>query len=142
MRSFVRDRGTRIVFSGGSRGAGPSEANVMAALAVSLGIAPDVVVLEEGATTTGENVELSLPLVEDCDEIAFCSDPMHAARARCYALSQRPDLAGRLVGADDYRLFERWWLKLPATAYEATIGTRNRRRAKKKEPWRITGRSL
>jgi hypothetical protein len=134
MRSFVVDRGTRIVVSGEARGVGRSEANVMAALAVSLGIAPDVVVLEESAATTGENVELSLPLVKDCDAIAFCSDPMHAARARCYALRQRPDLAGRLVSADDYRLFERWWLKLPATAYELSIGTRNRLRAKKRMP--------
>jgi len=35
-----------------------------------------------------------------------------------------------------------WWLKLPATAYEVTIGTRNRRRANKREPWRMAGRSL
>jgi len=102
----------------------------MAALAVSLGIAPEVVVLDESAMTTGENVELSLPLVEDCDVIAFCSDPMHAARARRHALRRRPDLAGRLVSADDYRLLERWWLKFPATAYELTIGARNRFRAK------------
>jgi len=134
MRSFVEDRCARIVFSGGSRGAGPSEADVMAALAVSLGIAPDVVVLEESATTTAENVERSLPLVGDCDVIAFCSDPMHAARARRHARGQRPDLAGRFVGADDFRLFERWWLKLPATAYELTIGARNRLRTRKWMP--------
>ena len=79
-------------------------------------------------------VEFSLPHVEDCDMIAFCSDPLHAARARRYAGEQRPELAARLVSADDYRLLERWWLKVPATAYELTIEARRRRRTKRTTP--------
>ena len=78
--------------------------------------------------STRENVLFSLSLVEGCGSIAFCSDPMHAARARRYALAQRPELRDSLVSADDYRLFERWWIKLPCTLYELWRNLRNRGR--------------
>jgi uncharacterized SAM-binding protein YcdF (DUF218 family) len=131
-RSLTETQVARIVLSGGSHSNGPSEAQVLADYAESIGIDSDLLVLEEQATTTGENVEFSLPLVDGCDTIAFCSDPMHAARARRSALQRRPDLEARLVSADDYRFLEQWWLKLPATAYELTIGFRNRRRARRR----------
>jgi hypothetical protein len=65
-------------------------------------------------------------MVEACDSIAIASDPMHAARARRYALELRPDLRGRLVFAENYRFMERWWLKVPTAAYELYIGARQR----------------
>jgi len=55
-----------------------------------------------------------VPLLANFDRVAFVSDPLHAARARRYLKQQRPELAGRLVSAGDYRLLERWWLKVPA----------------------------
>jgi uncharacterized SAM-binding protein YcdF (DUF218 family) len=95
--------GGRVVFTGGSRRGTPSEAEVMAGFAESLGIPREVIVLEEHARSTWENVAFSLPLVDGYPSIAFCSDPMHAARARRYAVEQRPDLEGQFVSADDYR---------------------------------------
>ncbi len=100
----------------------------MAGFAESLGIPREVIVLEEHAKSTWENVAFSLPLVHGYPSIAFCSDPMHAARARRYAVEQRPDLEGHFVSADDYRPFERWWIKLPSTLYELSISVRSRTR--------------
>jgi uncharacterized SAM-binding protein YcdF (DUF218 family) len=103
-----------VVFSGGSKAGSVSEAEAMAALARTVGIPRGSIVLEQQARNTWENVAFSLPAVESCESVAFCSDPVHAARARRYARLQRPDLGERLVGADDYRFLERWWIKLPA----------------------------
>jgi hypothetical protein len=127
-RSHGRTGGT-VVFTGGSRHGAPSEAEFMASFGESIGIPSEAIVLEERARNTWENVALSLPLVEGVRCIAFCSDPMHAARARRYARRQRPDLRDRLVSADDYRPFERWWIKLPCTVYELSIDMRKSRRA-------------
>ena len=49
--------------------------------------------------------------------IAIASTPLHAARARRYLARQRPDLAGRLTSADDYRFGERWPLKVTTVGY-------------------------
>jgi hypothetical protein len=53
---------------------------------------------------------------------------MHAARGRRFVRAQRPDLAGRLVSASDFRLFERVWLKVPTAAYETYVSQYRRLR--------------
>ena len=90
----------------------------MAACAAGLGVPAERIVLETRSRSTWENLRFALPMVETCDSIAIASDPMHAARARRYALQQRPDLSGRLAFAENYRLMERWWLKVPTAAVE------------------------
>lgn len=89
------------------RGAGP-EAQLMAEYAKSLPGFDGVTVVEDRAATTWENITNVLPLLEDADRIKIVSQPAHALKARAYLWRQRPDLAGRLVRADDYRLGE--WL--------------------------------
>lgn len=105
-------------FSGGpTRGAARSEAAVMAAYASDeLGVSPDLIVLEESARSTWENISKSIPLLASADQIVIASDPLHAEKARRYLSHQSPELAGRLIRAADYRLFERWWLKLVTVA--------------------------
>jgi uncharacterized SAM-binding protein YcdF (DUF218 family) len=115
-----------LVFTGGSSRGGVSEAETMAAYAAGLAIPADRIVLETRSRSTLENMRFALPLVETRDFIAIASDPMHAARARRYALQQRPDLVGRLVFAENYRFMERWWLKVPTAAYELYIAARHR----------------
>lgn len=104
------------MLSGAARQGGPSEARVMARLAVDAGMPPARLVLEEEATTTWENVALTVPLVEAYPQIAYASAPTHAARARAYLARQRPDLVARLVAAEDYRALERPGLKIATTA--------------------------
>jgi uncharacterized SAM-binding protein YcdF (DUF218 family) len=129
-RAHGRTGGT-VVFTGGAREGGPSEAAVMARYGESIGMPRAAIVLEERATTTWENVAYSLPLVEGSPAIAFCSDPLHALRARRYALAQRPDLRDRLVSDGGYRPFDGWWIKLPCTAYELGFEARSRMGARR-----------
>ena len=113
-----------LVLSGAAR-EGPSEAQVMARLAAAAGVPRSRLVLEEKATTTWENVARTAPLVEGYPQVAFASAPLHAARARAYLARQRPDLAGRLVGAEDYRPLERPALKVATAGYRLLLLARH-----------------
>lgn len=104
-----------LIFTGGATlGAAESEAEVMARHAIEqLGVAADRVHVEPTARSTWENVHRSLPIAErlGAEQISFASDSIHAWRARLYLRRQRPDLATRIVRADDHRWFEYWWFK-------------------------------
>ncbi|MFB6836805.1 YdcF family protein [Streptomyces sp. NPDC056361] len=108
LRSAAADgsRGTRVVFSGGAIGGAVAEARLMADYATSVLAFDGTVVLEDRSGTTWENVTNVIPLIEDADRIKIVSQPAHALKARAYLRRRRPDLAERLVRADDYRLGE------------------------------------
>ncbi|MFK0244632.1 YdcF family protein [Amycolatopsis azurea] len=116
LRSVTADsRDTRVIFSGGSTTGGASEAQLMADYAKSVLGFDGTVLLEEHSRTTWENVTNVIPLIEDVDRIKIVSQPAHALKARAYLRRQRPDLAERLVPADDYRLGE-WLIVKPLLA--------------------------
>jgi uncharacterized SAM-binding protein YcdF (DUF218 family) len=119
------DRGF-LVFTGGPSRGKISEAETMAAYAARLRVPAERIGLETRSRSTRENMSFALPMLESYDSIAIASDPMHAARARRYALQQRPDLSARLVFAENYRFMERWWLKVPTAAYELYLAVRHR----------------
>jgi uncharacterized SAM-binding protein YcdF (DUF218 family) len=108
-------RGTRVIFSGGAVGGGVAEARLMADYAKSALGFDGTVLLEEESGTTWENITNVIPLLEDVDRIKIASQPAHALKARAYVRRQRPDLAERLVRADDYRPGE-WILVKPLLA--------------------------
>ncbi|MDQ0990544.1 hypothetical protein QFZ74_001772 [Streptomyces sp. V3I7] len=118
IRSIAADstpRDTRVIFSGGTTSGGTAEARLMADYAKS-GLGFDgTVVLEDQSRTTWENITNVIPLLEDVDRIKIASQPAHALKARAYLLRQRPDLAERLVRADDYRPGE-WTVVKPLLA--------------------------
>ena len=129
LRSLEARAEGRILFTGGARRGGRSEAAVMTDHARTRADGGPRVDIEDRSTSTRENVELALAMVDDDETIVFASDPMHAARARRYAVERHPELAERIVGAADYRFMERWWLKVPTAAYELWITARSRPRA-------------
>ena len=88
----------------------------MAALAMNAG-GRSRLVLEESARSTWENVAFTADLVAACSQVAYASSPVHAVRARRYLAQQHPELAERLVRADDYRLLESRGLKVATSAY-------------------------
>lgn len=110
-----RSCGTRVVFSGGAIGGAAAEARLMADYATSVLAFDGTVALEDRSETTWENITNVIPLLEDADRIKIVSQPAHALKARAYLRRQRPDLAERLVRADDYRLGE-WIAAKPLLA--------------------------
>ncbi|MGS2642152.1 YdcF family protein [Streptosporangium sp. LJ11] len=110
-----RERDTRVIFSGGATGTGAAEARLMADYAKSVLDFEGTVFLEDQSRTTWENVTNVIPLLEDVDRIKIASQPAHALKARAYLRRQRPDLADRLVLADDYRPGE-WLIVKPLLA--------------------------
>lgn len=106
---------TRLIFSGGATSSGVTEARLMADYAKSVLEFDGSVLLEEESRTTWENITNVVPLLEDADSIKIVSQPAHALKARAYLRRQRPDLAERLVPADDYRPGE-WLIVKPLLA--------------------------
>ncbi|MFF4244881.1 YdcF family protein [Streptomyces sp. NPDC001822] len=94
---------TRVIFSGGVTSGSASEARLMADYARSVLGFEGTVLLEGESATTWENIANVIPLLETVDRIKIASQPAHALKARAYLRRQRPDLAARLVRADDYR---------------------------------------
>ncbi|WP_205707783.1 ElyC/SanA/YdcF family protein [Kineococcus vitellinus] len=118
---------TLLVFSGAAARGGPSEAAVMAGCArAEFGWPAERVVLEESARSTWENVAFSLPHLQGAATIAVASSPVHALRARRYLARQRPDLAARLVPADDHRAGEQLRWKTATLAYDLARSLRLR----------------
>jgi uncharacterized SAM-binding protein YcdF (DUF218 family) len=112
LRSARYDGGSStIVFSGGAVGGARSEASLMAAYARTVRGYRGRIVTESASRTTWENIRNVTPLLESADRIAIVSNPLHAEKAREYLRRQRPDLAGRLVRAADYRFGEMFLLK-------------------------------
>ncbi|MET9607289.1 YdcF family protein [Streptomyces sp. NPDC006512] len=108
--------GNRVIFSGGTTGSnGATEARLMADYAKSVLGFDVTMLLEDQSATTWENITNVIPLLEDADRIKIVSQPAHALKARAYLRRQRPDLAERLVRADDYRLGE-WMAGKPLLA--------------------------
>jgi uncharacterized SAM-binding protein YcdF (DUF218 family) len=108
-------RDTRVIFSGGASGSGTTEARLLADHARSVLRFDGIVLLEEESRTTWENITNVIPLLADVDRIKIASQPAHALKARMYLRRQRPDLATKLVAADDYRPGE-WLLGKPLLA--------------------------
>ncbi|RZS44404.1 DUF218 domain-containing protein [Herbihabitans rhizosphaerae] len=119
--------GARIVFCGGSVGAEVPEAVLMARYAVDELGHTGPIVLEEESHSTWQNIQNAVPLIEDAGRIKIVSNSLHAQKARLYLRRQRPDLARRLVRADDYRAGEWAALKPVFAAYGLWTGWRARR---------------
>ncbi|MEU1372339.1 YdcF family protein [Streptomyces triculaminicus] len=117
IRSIAADSAysSRVIFSGGATSGGAAEAQLMADYAKSVLEFDGRVVLEGQSATTWENITNVIPLLEDVDRIKIVSQPAHALKARAYLRRQRPDLAERLVRADDYRPGE-WMVAKPLLA--------------------------
>ncbi|MEU6327980.1 YdcF family protein [Streptomyces sp. NPDC047049] len=117
IRSLTADgaRATRVIFSGGAAGGVAAEAQLMADYATSVLGFDGTVLLEDQSGTTWENITNVIPLLEDVDRIKIVSQPAQALKARAYLRRQRPDLAKRLVRADDYRPGE-WLVGKPLLA--------------------------
>ena len=79
---FTEGRAPRVVFTGGVGRNGPSEASVAAAHAVSLGLPPEVAVLEEHSTSTRENAQFAARILGPNARVLVVTDAYHVFRAR------------------------------------------------------------
>jgi len=115
LRTLASHGGGRLVASG-HRG----EAERLAALAPHHQLD-----IETTARSTWENVEFSIPLMEEADQLAIASGRFHARRASHYLRQLRPDLSERLVSAE-----RQWWrgswIQVGDAAYEGLLAVRIR----------------
>ncbi|KRC63177.1 hypothetical protein ASE14_01880 [Agromyces sp. Root81] len=93
-----------VLCGGGVAGTVP-EAELMARYARRRGCA-GTIRLDRESTTTWENIQNAIPLIEHADAIKIVSNSLHAEKGRAYLWKLRPDLAARLVRAEDHRFGE------------------------------------
>ena len=117
--------GALFVFSGGAVRGDRPEAEVMAQYGVArLGIPAGDVEIEPHATSTLENLTLSLPCLAGARTIRIVSNAAHARRARRYLERLDPVLWRRLRPSADYRTLELGPLRLALTFYDFVAGRR------------------
>lgn len=123
LRSQQGSQEARLVLSGGSVGGAVPEAELMACYVRNQQGYRGELVIEASSRSTWENIENVLPCLEDAGRIRIVSNSLHAEKGRAYLWTLRPDLAERLVKADEYRFGELILLK----PVMALIGARNLR---------------
>lgn len=99
------------------------EAERLAALAP----AGTEVTLEIAARSTHENIERSLPWLEEAEHIAIATDRFHARRAARHLRAIRPDLGGRLV-PPTRRSLTAWLMDVASAGHHALLWLRARGR--------------
>ncbi len=112
----ARHGSSMVVFTGGASKSQATEASQMADEALRQGLPASSIVLEERASSTWQNVHLSVPLVSGAHHIVIVSDGLHARRARNYWIAQSP--ADTVIVDDVYRPGDHFWLKTPAALAE------------------------
>lgn len=96
---------TRLVFTGGPVAGPVPEAELMAAYARQCGYSGELIT-ETASRTTRENIVNVIPVIDNAYRIKIVSNSLHAEQARGELWRELPDLARRLVPADDYRFGE------------------------------------
>jgi uncharacterized SAM-binding protein YcdF (DUF218 family) len=89
----------RMVVSGGAAANRYVEADSMAEIAKSLGVAEGALVREPTARTTLENIGCSAPYLQDFERIFIVSDTLHARRGKRYACRLGTSLCARTIAA-------------------------------------------
>lgn len=95
-----------LVFCGGAVGGAVPEAELMARYASEECGYTGPVRLDADSATTWENIRNAVGFLEEFGTIKIVSNSLHAEKGRAYLWKQRPDLAERLVRADEYHLGE------------------------------------
>ena len=122
VRAALRSRHSSrsvLVLCGGSVAGSVPEADLMARYARRERRYRGPLVLERESRTTEENLRNAAALLEESDTVVLVSNSLHAERARRLLRTLRPDLADRLVRAEEHRFGEIPLQKLVASVLEA-----------------------
>jgi hypothetical protein len=100
-----------LVLCGGTVAGENSEADLMARYAREECGFTGPILLDRTSSTTWENVQNAIPLIEHAESIKIVSNSLHAEKGRAYLWKLRPDLAIRLRHGKDYRIGEITFVK-------------------------------
>ncbi|MGO2521445.1 MAG: YdcF family protein [Microbacterium sp.] len=115
IRSLNRTADSVLVLCGGTVEGDIAEAVIMERYARDELGYTGLIVQEPQSRSTWQNIENAIVLIEHADAIKIVSNSPHAEVAREYLWQQRPDLAERLVRADEHRFGEIILMKIGAT---------------------------
>lgn len=108
----------RMVVSGGAAANRYVEADSMAEIAKSLGVAENALIRERTARTTLENIGCSAPFLQGTERVYIVSDTLHALRGKRYACRLDAELCARTIAAGSEPPLELLGWKLRAAIHE------------------------
>jgi len=108
----------QLITTGGALGSPFVQAEVMASIAIEMGIPKQQVLLEGHSRNTWENIGCTLPNIHPVERIFIVSDSLHSHRGKQYLCRQNPQLCeiSRAVGG--YEAFSLLTWKIPALYHE------------------------
>lgn len=122
----MREHGcSPLVISGAAVANDHVEADAMAAIARSLGVAEPDLIREPQARTTWENIGCSARYLRTGGRVFIVSDALHAQRGKRYACRQDAGLCLAAVAAGGEPPTNLYWWKLPAAIYEIAAAARD-----------------
>ena len=111
LRSVPIDTVTTIITSGGAVRGPVAEATLLSRYLRMVLEWRGELREETASRSAWENIRKVIPELDDPGWIMLVSNSLRAEKARIYLRRQRPDLADRLIPADDYRFGEMTLLK-------------------------------
>lgn len=118
LKLYEKGKVQKLIVSGGLGRYAPTEAEVMAQVAISMGVNQTDLILEKKATTTEENLLYSKFLGDELgfENYILVSDAFHLKRA--LLIAHKLDMSAQGAAALDSPLYTNQWLKVKYTVRE------------------------
>jgi len=94
------------------------QAEVMASIALELGVPRQQIVLEGESRNTWENIGCALPALQPVERLFIVSDSLHSHRGKQYLCRQSPELCEITSAMGGYEAFSLLIWKVPALYHE------------------------
>jgi hypothetical protein len=114
-----------MIFSGGNPHSSAIEADVMADLAITLGIPNSQIVRERRARNTWENVRYSLAELKGYGTVYLVSDSLHVLRGKKYLCRQDRDICSQTQIVSRYRFGQFYAYKCWSLFHEGVAAIRD-----------------
>jgi len=108
----------QLVTTGGAIGSQFVQAEVMASIALELGVPRQQIVLEGESRNTWENIGCALPALQPVERLFIVSDSLHSHRGKQYLCRQSPELCEITSAMGGYEAFSLLIWKVPALYHE------------------------
>ncbi len=108
----------QLLTTGGALGSLFVQAEVMASVAIEMGIPKQQIVLEGDSRNTWENIGCSMSAIKPVERLFIVSDSLHSHRGKQYLCRQNPQLCEITRAVGGYDAFSLLTWKVPALYHE------------------------
>ncbi|MCP4273378.1 MAG: YdcF family protein [Gammaproteobacteria bacterium] len=108
----------QLLTTGGALGSRFVQAEVMASVAIEMGVPKQQIVLEGESRNTWENIGCAMSAIKPVERLFIVSDSLHSHRGKQYLCRQNPELCEITRAVGGYEAFSLLTWKVPALYHE------------------------